>query len=198
MKDILGREIPLGALIISMAIGRNSSGMKYGLQTETSSVIDEYGQLVSGSSNRYWVEFPIEKEIEIKSSINEARKKYLEEQEIEKERQKSLKRILYKNLKFGYVYKNEKGYEYIFWGKAKVLVDDTYNDNPNNFYCYDLHGNKPNQYKSTIKLVEEVGKFERDDITLTEDYCILPEKRNFSWSCQNLDKVVIYREGYEE
>lgn len=196
MKDILRREIPSGALVIYMALGRDSVGMKYGVQTDTGGLFSEQGGSFSGASNRYWIEFPNEKEKEIQKNIIQKREQVLKKREEKKAKKKEIKGIPYKDLKFGYVYEDVDGYETIFWGRASIfnssyhLVDLNYDKE----FCYDLLGDFPRVRKTKVKLVKELRRFESPNVSITDDFCVAQRRNVFG---DNERKITIYKEGYE-
>lgn len=60
LTDILGRELKPGDIVVCMAIGRHSSGMHLGIQTETDVVLTKNGK--KNPYNRYLIEKPTEAE----------------------------------------------------------------------------------------------------------------------------------------
>lgn len=56
MKDIMGRELHEGDIVVCMAIGQNSTGMHLGVQMAGNSVLTKYG--MKSSRNRYLIENP--------------------------------------------------------------------------------------------------------------------------------------------
>lgn len=120
MKDILGREIKPGDPVVCMAVGRNSSGMHFGIETENGSVKTLRG--IKSSYNRFLVTNPSDDELELMEKI---KKKYKDE---EIGRQKALeerrakKAIPYNKLQFCHVYEDDKGDEYVFLGMCKVCI----------------------------------------------------------------------------
>lgn len=123
MKDILGRELKDGDLCIGMAIGRNSSGMHIGIFKGQSVVHlswNEKSLSKSCTSNTYLIENPTEQELAIKEKIE----KLLEEEEAERQRKASLKKIPLKELKVGGIYKDAQGGTYVYLGKRKVVFED--------------------------------------------------------------------------
>lgn len=75
MKDILGRELKVGDLVVCMAIGRNSKGMFLGIQTENNTVKTMDG--IKSSCNRFLVTNPSDDELELMEKI---KKKYKDEE----------------------------------------------------------------------------------------------------------------------
>lgn len=121
MKDILGRELKVGDAVVCMAIGRNSSGMHFGIQTETGSVMTLDG--IKSSCNRFLVVNPSDDELELMEKI---RKKYEDEEAGRRkalEERRAKKAIPYKDLQFCHIYEDDKGDEYVFLGMCKVSIE---------------------------------------------------------------------------
>lgn len=120
MKDILGRELKAGDPVVCMAIGRNSSGMNFGIQTETGSVKTMNG--IKSSYNRFLIVNPSDDELELMEKI---KKKY-EDEKVEREKileeRRTKRAIPYKDLQFCHIYKDDKGDEYVFLGMCKVCI----------------------------------------------------------------------------
>ena len=121
MKDILGRELKQGDPVVCMAVGRNSSGMHFGIQTDTGSVITLNG--TKSSYNRFLVTNPSPEEQDIIDQIN----KKIEDDKIEKqnflESRKAKKAIPYKDLQFCHIYEDDKGDDFIFLGNSIVTIN---------------------------------------------------------------------------
>lgn len=141
MRDILGREVPEGALVIGMTIGRGSDGMRFGIAQGESYVWKHWGLTKSRVFNVYLVENPSEQELRIKQEIlDEIHKKELANEQ-KKQQRKALKRIPTKQLVIGGHYTDDKGRDWCYLGKAtvKVTVKDGYDRivvNPQEKYGY--------------------------------------------------------------
>lgn len=203
-KDLLGRDIPAGELIVHMAIGRRSRGLHYAIENDNGGVITKDGSAYSGASNRHWIEFPNEKEIKIKQDIIKAREEYLEKQKAKK----NIKAIPYKDLKFGHVYKMTNGWNTVFWGRCQVYeimdnnkINFAVNLNPDNCFAYGLRGQNPEFLKGKRKLIKEIGKCTEGNSflpgrikELTEDYCLV---NSYSGRYYAYNGIIIYREGFQ-
>lgn len=120
MKDILGRELKVGDLVVCMAIGRNSKGMFLGIQTENNTVKTMDG--IKSSCNRFLVTNPSDDELELMEKI---KKKYKDEEigrQKALEERRSKKAIPYKDLQFCHIYEDDKGDEYVFLGICEVSI----------------------------------------------------------------------------
>lgn len=118
MRDILGREIEYGDLVVAKATGRNSSGLHIGVSIGKSvrfrsGKVASYGEM-------FKVVQPTEKELEIKNEITKAIEKDKKAKELELNRRKSLKAIPKKNLVIGKEYKTDNGNKVIYLGEGEV------------------------------------------------------------------------------
>ena len=120
MKDILGREIPSGSLVLGMIVSRDSDGMRFGIAQDTS-VIWRYGT-VSKPRNVYFIENPSEQEILIKQEVGQQILKNQKEVEESERLRKEKKRIPKKELAVGGYYKDDKGDKLLYFGKCKVVT----------------------------------------------------------------------------
>lgn len=125
MKDLLGRDIKTGDLVVVKGTGRYNLGLRLGVVSETGSV-----NFLNGGSTGYSQYFlignPSKEELEHKQKILdeiEETRRYKEEKKLER---KSLKSIPYKDLIPGKAYKNDRGYIFIFLGKGKVINSSNY------------------------------------------------------------------------
>lgn len=120
MTDILGRELKTGDIVVCMAIGRYSSGMHLGVQTETSVVLTKDGK--KNPSNRYLIENPTETEKAYVQEILKQEEVRLAEKKQKEESRKSMKAIPRKELKIGYKYEDDRGNEWVYMGWCKVYL----------------------------------------------------------------------------
>lgn len=167
MKDILGRELKDGDLCIGMAIGRNSSGMHIGIFKGQSVVhlsCDEKSLSKSCTSNTYLIENPTVQELAIKEKIE----KLLEEEEAERQRKASLKKIPLKELEVGGIYKDAQGSTYVYLGKRKVVFEDLWRKtkSEDEGHCFSYVWNAENRTdKEILDCVLEINTYRgRHDI----------------------------------
>lgn len=120
MKDILGREIPNGSLVLGMIVSRDSDGMRFGIAQDTS-VIWRYGT-VSKIRNVYLIENQSEQEVLIKQEIEQQILENQKEAEESKRLRKETKRIPKKDLVVGGYYKDGNGSKMLYFGKCKVVT----------------------------------------------------------------------------
>lgn len=190
MKDILGREIPEGSLVIGMIVSRDSDGMRFGVFKGNTCVWRKYSLKKSKPGNVYLVENPSQQELKIKQEIlEELNKKELEEKQ-KKDERKLLKRIPTKQLVIGEIYNDDKGGKWVYFGlsSVKTTVTDEYGrqiENPDvkHGYCYlpqwrstDL--SRVSVLKNPKKLVE---KLEVTDNTQKVDLSNLVYTKRVNW-----------------
>lgn len=116
MKDILGRNINIGDLVVAKGTGRNNNGLRVGLMRENS-VRFENGNTAS-YTELFKIANPTQEELGIKEEIL----KYEKDREdaritAEKER-KSKKAIPKKELEVGRMYVDDKGNKMYYLGKG--------------------------------------------------------------------------------
>lgn len=120
MTDILGRKLKAGDVVVCMAIGRYSSGMHLGIQTETDVVLTKSGK--KNPYNRYLIENPTEAEKTYVQEILKQEEDRLAEKKREKEIRRAMKAIPRKELKVGYKYEDDRGNKWIYMGWCKVYL----------------------------------------------------------------------------
>lgn len=194
MKDILGREIPEGSLVIGMIVSRDSDGMRFGVFRDNQCVWRKYGLMKSKPRNVYLVENPSQQELKIKQEIlEELNKKELEEKQ-KKDERKLLKRIPTKQLVIGEIYKDDKGGKWVYFGlsSVKTTVTDGYGRHVKepeikHGYCYlpqwrSIDLSHVSVLKNPKKLVE---KLEITDNTQRVDLSNLVCTKKVNWHNDN-------------
>ncbi len=121
MTDILGRELKAGDIVVCMAIGRYSSGMHLGVQTETDVVLTKSGK--KNPYNRYLIENPTEAEKAYIQEVLKQEEDRLAEKKQKEEARRSMKAIPRKELKVGYKYEDDRGNEWVYMGWCKVALE---------------------------------------------------------------------------
>lgn len=119
MKDLLGREINAGDLVVVKGTGRYNLGLRLGIMSETGSVIFRDGSKVSYGQH-FLVETPSKAELEYKQKIIDRLETDKKLREEEMARRKATKGIAYKDLVIGKIYLTEKNEKVMFLGKGTV------------------------------------------------------------------------------
>lgn len=131
MKDIMGRELHEGDIVVCMAIGQNSTGMHLGVQMAGNSVLTKYG--MKSSRNRYLIENPTKMEREYVDALLESRKNELDERKKKEAERKSKRAIRQKDLIEGHRYEDDRGNIWVYMGKRVVII--TKDDRSSNSQC---------------------------------------------------------------
>lgn len=118
MRDILGREIKDGDLVVVKATGRHSSGLDIGIFNGAS--VRFRGGKVASYTQYFLVDNPTGKELEVKEQILEEIKA---SQELA-EKKKAMPKIKQRDLVRGRAYKDVDGSEFYYLGKADVIETD--------------------------------------------------------------------------
>ena len=135
MKDIMGRELHEGDIVVCMAIGQNSTGMHLGVQMAGNSVLTKYG--MKSSRNRYLIENPTKMEREYVDALLESRKNELDERKKKEAERKSKRAIRQKDLIEGHRYEDDRENIWVYMGKRVVIITkDDRSSNSQRGYLY--------------------------------------------------------------
>lgn len=168
--DILGRELKENDLVVAMATGKHSRGMKVGLWNGSS--VTYKGNYKSKPYNIYLINNPDEEELKIKEQILSDIKK--EEDEVLKLKleKKLKKKIPNKEIKPFNWYKDDNDEEWLYLGYGTITTYDVYEytkekhsilNREGYIYVqklddYDYIGRWSKVLKNPKKLVEKLGK----------------------------------------
>ena len=189
LTDILGRELKPGDIVVCMAIGRHSSGMHLGIQTETDVVLTKNGK--KNPYNRYLIEKPTEAEKAYIQEILKQEANRLAKKKQEEKARKEKKTIPRKELKIGYKYEDDRGNEWVYMGWCKVSLETDITRSPLETEGF-LYFSKWNTMRIEEGLwpfhqVSQISIFKTPKRLVKELGCVplIPTENNVKWNYQN-------------
>ena len=189
MTDILGRELKAGDIVVCMAIGRYSSGMHLGVQTETDVVLTKSGK--KNPYNRYLIENPTEAEKAYIQEVLKQEEDRLAEKKREEETRRAMKAIPRKELKVGYKYEDDRGNEWVYMGWCKVSLETDITRSPLGtegflyFSKWDIMRIEEGSWP--FHQVSQISIFKTPKRLVKELGCVsfIPTENNVKWHYQN-------------
>lgn len=116
MKDILGREVNPGDLVVVKGTGRYNCGLRVGLMKEK---VVKFENMTTAEYGQYFkIMNPTPEELEIKENILKYEKEKEEHRLKLKEERRSKKAIPKKELEIGRIYVDDRGSKMYFLGKG--------------------------------------------------------------------------------